>query len=109
MLVSARVGGLEQRVGGVVLTSCCVLKKEDLEAGVLGDGIYFSITTAFRYRGKGHLAYNLRILHGLYSLALSFPLPPLQGGWWAFKENPYNAQIMPRQANWTGKDMWLKD
>ena len=68
--------------------------------------VYISITTAFRYRGKGLLAYYMRILHD-DSLALSFPLPPPQGGWWAFKVNPYNAQIMPRQANWTGKDMWL--
>ena len=82
-------------------------KKEDLEAGVLGDGKYVFVPTAFRYRGKGHLAYDMIILHGLYSLALSFQLTPPQGGWWAFKENPYNAQIMPRQANWTGKDMWL--
>ena len=61
----------------VVFISCCVYK-EDLEAGVLGDGIYFS-TTAFRYRGKDHLAYYMRILHD-DSLALSFQLPPERAG-----------------------------
>ena len=61
-----------------------------MEAGVLGDGIYFS-TTAFRYMGKGHLAYYTRILHGDSSGSI-FQRPPLEGGWWAFKEDPYNAQ-----------------
>ena len=40
-------------------------------------GLYISILTAFGYRGKGHLAYYMRLLHS-DSLALSFPL---EGGW----------------------------
>ena len=58
----------------VVLSSCCV-QKEDLEAEVLGDGKYIFVPTAFRYRGKGHLAYYMRILHD-DSLALYFQLSP---------------------------------
>ena len=48
----------------------------------------------------------MRILHDA-SLGSSFQLSPLEGGWWAFKENPYNAQTMPRQTDWTATDRGL--
>ena len=44
------------------MTSVCDVQNEDMEVGVLDDGIYLS-TTAFRSRGKGHLAYYRRPLH----------------------------------------------
>ena len=44
------------------MTPVCFAQNEDLEVGVLDDGIYFS-TTAFRSRGKCHLAYYRRSLH----------------------------------------------
>ena len=60
--------------------------------------VYISITTAFRYRGKGHLAYYMRILHvsslaptNIRLLALSFQ-PPQKGLGWAFYDSPHNAQ-----------------
>ena len=41
--------------------------------------VYISITTAFRSRGKGHLAYYMRILHDA-SLGSISQLPPEGGG-----------------------------
>ena len=41
------------------------------------------------------------------TLWLCPPNSLLEGGWWAFKENPYNAQIKPRQASWSATDMGL--
>ena len=32
----------------------------------------------------------------MVSLLALYSNCPLEGGWWAFKENPYNAQSMPR-------------
>ena len=80
----------------VILTSCCAQKK-DLEAEVLGDGIYFS-TTAFRSRGKGHLTYYMRLLHS-DSLALSFQLSSRRR-WSGLYSNPYNAWGLSMDA-WT--------
>ena len=68
--------------------------------------VYISITTAFRSRGKGHLAYYMRLLHG-DSLALSFPLSSRTELEWAYKENPYNTQTMPRHFSYHGIDRGL--
>ena len=50
--------------------------------------VYISLL-AFRSRGKGHLAYYMRLLHG-DSLALFFQLPPRRS-WNGLYNNPYNA------------------
>ena len=66
--------------------------------------IYISLLMAFRYRGKGHLAYDMRILHGLYSLALSFQLSSIKG--WA---GPFMITLtMPRQSNWNATGRGLR-
>ena len=64
--------------------------------------VYISLTTAFRYRGKGHLAYYRKILHD--SLALSSQLPSRKG--WA---GPFMITLtMPRQSNWNATDRGLR-
>ena len=65
--------------------------------------VYISITTAFRSRGKGHLAYYRILLHG-DSLALLSTLPPIKG--WA---GPFMITLtMPRQSNWNATDRGLR-
>ena len=46
--------------------------------------VYICSYTAFRYRGKGHLAYHMRLLHG-DSFRSIFQLPSLEAGWWALR------------------------
>ena len=40
--------------------------------------VYISLTAAFRYRGKGHLAYYMRILHVAFLRSI-FQLSPRKG------------------------------
>ena len=57
------------------------------------------------YRGKGHLAYNMRPLHGDSS---SSSFPPRRC-WSGLYNNPYNAwgTWMPRQFSYNATDRWL--
>ena len=70
------------------MTSCRVIKGKTWKQEFLVM-VYISLTTAFRYRGKGHLAYYMRILHD-YSLALYSQFQNVAGGE-PFKGNPHNA------------------
>ena len=65
--------------------------------------VYISLTTAFRYRGNGHLAYYMRILHVAFLRSI-FQLSSIKG--WA---GPFMITLtMPRQSNWNATDRGLR-
>ena len=94
---------LDTRLGKVLYLLDVVYENEDLQAGVLGDGIYFALQHSDP-GGKGHLAYYMRILHVVSSSGSIFQLPPRRG--WHV---PFIITLtMPRLSSWKATDGGLR-
>ena len=94
---------LDTRLGKVLYLLDVVYENEDLQAGVLGDGIYFALQHSDP-GGKGHLAYYMRMSTACCVLFwLYLPTAPQKGLTCAFYNNPHNAQTVLLEGHrWGG-------